>query len=226
MGRGSTSQGTSTGGQASQGQTGGMTGQQSMGGGQMRSQAQDMRGQMQGRMDGMRSQLPQMGQHPFQQGPQAAFPGMDGGMSSQPWGDIDWMKLREQFAQGQGQGSGWMEALKVNASQGGAHANGMTQAMSQARAFSPSGNAGNNQVGFRPQGGNPVTTAGSVAGTQQAPTSSVETGVTPQSSTAGAQPAPQGPPPAAPTGVAPTPANPGAGGNAQALIQALRARRG
>ena len=199
----------------------------------MRSQAQDMRGQMQGRMDGMRSQLPQMGQRPFQQGPQAAFPGMDGGMSSQPWGDIDWMKLREQFAQqgqgGQGGGGGWMEALKGNSapSSGRPHMNGMTQAMSQARSFSPS--SGGSQEGFRPQGGNPVTTAGSVAGTQQAPTSSVETGVTPQANIAGAQPAPSGPPPAAPTGVAPTAQQPGGqgmGANAQALIQALRARRG
>ena len=217
---------------------GSSTGQDQGGGGnfgqQVQSQAQNMQGQaqnMQSRMQGMQGRLPQMGQHPFQTGPQATMPGQDGGISSQPWGDIDWMKLREQFAQqqgGQGGGGGWMEALKNRGNQTGRpHMNGMTQAMSQARSFSPS--SGGSQEGFRPQGVNPITTAGSVAGTQQSPTSSVETGVTPQANIAGAQPAPTGPPPAAPTGVAPTAQQPGGqgmGANAQALIQALRARRG
>jgi hypothetical protein len=177
------------------------------------------------------SRLPNMQGSPFPgRGPMATMPGADGGISSAPWGDIDWMKLREQFAQGQqgGGGGGWMEALKNRGNQqaGRPAAAGMTQAMSQAQAFSPS--SGGSQEGFRPQGINPITTAGSVAGTQQSPTASIETGVTPQSAVAGAQPAPTTPPPAAPTGVAPAPAQPGAGpgANAQALIQALRARAG
>jgi hypothetical protein len=188
---------------------------------------------MQNRMQGMRQSLPTMRDHPgMGGGPMGNFPGSDGGMTTQPWGDIDWMQLREQFAQGQegqGGGAGWMEALK-NKNQSGTgqpHMNGMTQAMSQARNYSPSGSA--TGEGFRPQGINPITTAGSVAGTQQSPTASIETGVTPQSTGAGAQPAPSGPPPAAPTGVAPQPGapsgNPG-GGNAQALIAALRSRMG
>jgi hypothetical protein len=179
------------------------------------------------------ARLPNMQGSPFQgRGPMATMPGADGQIASAPWGDIDWMKLRDQFAQGQqggGGSGGWMEALKNRGNQpgrGAPHMNGMTQAMSQARAFSPS--SGGSQEGFRPQGINPITTAGSVAGTQQSPTASIETGVTPQSAVAGAQPAPSGPPPAQPTGVAPAPAQPGAGGgaNAQALIQALRARAG
>jgi hypothetical protein len=219
MGRGS---------QGQQGQQGQQQGQQMGGyGGSSGSNAmQNMRGGM------GHSRLPNMQGSPFPgRGPMATMPGADGGVSSAPWGDIDWMKLRDQFAQGQqggGGSGGWMEALKNRAPQGrGApHANGMTQAMSQARAYSPSG--GGSQEGFRPQGINPITTAGSVAGTQQSPTASIETGVTPQSAVAGAQPAPSGPPPAQPTGLAPAPAQPGGAGgaNAQALIQALRARGG
>jgi hypothetical protein len=213
-------------GRGSQGQSG----QGDSYGSQMSSS--NNQGQQGQRMGGGQGRLPNMQGSPFQgRGPMATMPGADGGISSAPWGDIDWMKLRDQFSQGQqggGGSGGWMEALKNRGNQqgrGAPHANGMTQAMSQARAFSPS--SGGSQEGFRPQGINPITTAGSVAGTQQSPTASIETGVTPQSAVAGAQPAPAGPPPAAPTGVAPAPAQPGGGGaNAQALIQALRARAG
>jgi hypothetical protein len=138
--------------------------------------------------------------------PQAMSP-MGNGVASTPWGDMDWMKLREGF-QGRDQG-------------------GHPGAQSQTHRFSPSG--GTNPEGFRPQGVNPITTAGSVAGTQQSPTSSVETGVTPPSSTVGAQPAPQGPPPANPSGQAASPGQPSGPlqgqGNPQALIQALRQAR-
>jgi hypothetical protein len=217
MGRGSQGQ-TGQQGSYSNSMSGNSANEQTAGGG------------MAGRTAGGQGRLPNMQGSPFPgRGPMATMPGADGGISSAPWGDIDWMKLRDQFAQGQqgGGGAGWMEALKNRGNQqgrGAPHPNGMTQAMSQARAFSPS--SGGSQEGFRPQGINPITTAGSVAGTQQSPTASIETGVTPQSAVAGAQPAPAGPPPAAPTGVAPAPAQPGGAGgaNAQALIQALRAR--
>ena len=151
--------------------------------------------------------LPSTAPTPFQPGPQATMPGPMGQIGSQPWGDVDWMQLREQFQGGMGN-TGHNRA---------------PQARSQARQFSPSG--GPSQQGFRPQGIDPITTAGSVAGTQQSPTATVETGVTPPSHIAGAPQAPAGPPHQEPAAPAPLPGNNPGGPNAQALIKALRAQR-
>ena len=101
----------------------------------------------------------------------------------------------------------------------------------QSKAFAPqSADRSSAQSFFRPRGANPITAAGSVAGTQQSPTNATPSGITAPASVSGAHPdgsSPTSPQPARPSGNAPTPSRPhgiGPGSNSQALIQALRTR--